>query len=672
MRRATPILLSALAGCLSPAPTPATTAPPAAPPTVANGAASDVAAADAHAIEELSKHAAIVLGAYGNSSPRIGSDGRTLVFLSNRDGATQLYAADGLVPRSEVRRLSAGADRIVGFELVPRAPGIVEQLVFRSDHGRDEMHALYTVQLDGANLTRLTNDASRDHGMPFFPPGRPGTMLYSARDPKTTVTPVHELSVYGSAPPRVVYTDPAVSELVDVSKDGTHALMIRVHTLSEQELIDVDLVRGEARVVYPRASGTAAVHAARFAARGGQILVCTDGGAEENLLLGLDRRSGEELWRYRDDLPKARVRDIRVSPDEKLAALLVDAGSRHLLRFVDIASRSRPPRKGEPPLRGKLRDAVLPPGDGELGPFTADGSRLLLRWAVSDEPGTLFTVAPATGQPSALRVEDRPGLAALPALTAVNVEVPAHDGLRIPVNLYVPKGREEKKPVLVMVHGGPASASSIGYNALIRFYTAFGFCVVEPNVRGSTGFGRAYERADDGPKRLDALRDLQSVAEWTKQQPWADGSRLVLWGGSYGGYMVLMGMTRQPTLWRAGVDLVGPSSWRSFFAATTGPIREVLSKELGSPETDGPFLDSISPLADADKITRPLFVFHGQNDPRVPRPEADRIVSSLRARGVPVEYMVAADEGHSLDKRENRIAFLARSTLFLRKQLQMP
>lgn len=216
------------------------------------------------------------------------------------------------------------------------------------------------------------------------------------------------------------------------------------------------------------------------------------------------------------------------------------------------------------------------------------------------------------------------------------------------------------------------TASTIGYNPLIRFYTAFGFSVVEPNVRGSTGFGRAYEQADDGRKRLDAVRDLQTVGEWVKTQPWADPSRLVVWGGSYGGYMVLMGMTRQQSLWRAGVDLVGPSSWRSFFASTTGPIREILSRELGSPETDGAFLDSISPLADADKITRPLFVFQGQNDPRVPRPESDRIVTSLRGRKVPVEYLVAPDEGHSLDKRKNQVAFLARTTLFLRKELQMP
>lgn len=638
-----------------------------------DGAPSDVSLADAQTIAELSKHAEAILAAFGNRTPRLASDGRTLVFSSNRDGIAQLYVADGLAPRSEVRRLVTREDRIASFEMVPRAPGMPEQLVFRSDHGGDDKHALYAVQLDGQNMRPLTSDPTREHGAPLMPAGRPGVMVFTAREPRSSETPVHELSLAGTSASRVVYTDPGVSDLVDVSPDGSHALLRRLSSSSEQVLLDLDLIRGEAQVVYPRGDARVAVHAARFAAKGDQILVATDAGMDDNLVLALDRRSGDELWRYRDELPTAKVQDLRVSPDGKIAALLIDAGSRSALRFVDIAPpKSKGKRAAVPALRSKLRDAQLAAGDGELGPFTADGSRVLARWALPDEPGTLFSVSVASGQPSALRIDDRPSLAALPALTAVNLEIPAHDGLRIPINLYVPKGGVEKKPILVMVHGGPAASSSIGYNPLIRFYTAYGFGVVEPNVRGSTGFGRAYEQADDGPKRLDALRDLQTVAEWIKTQPWADPSRLVLWGGSYGGYMVLMGLTRQPSLWRAGVDMVGPSNWRSFFASTTGPIREILSKELGSPETDAAFLDSISPLAHAAEIRAPLFVFQGQNDPRVPRAESDRIVTSLRARKIPVEYLVAPDEGHSLDKRKNQVAFLARTTLFLRRELQIP
>jgi dipeptidyl aminopeptidase/acylaminoacyl peptidase len=192
---------------------------------------------------------------------------------------------------------------------------------------------------------------------------------------------------------------------------------------------------------------------------------------------------------------------------------------------------------------------------------------------------------------------------------------------------------------------------------------------VEPNIRGSTGFGRAYEMADNGPKRLDAVKDLEAVGKWAASQKWADPKKLVVYGGSYGGYMTLMGVTRQTDLWKAGVDLVGPSNWRSFMASTTGVIREILSREFGSVENDGAFLDSISPLNDVGKIAVPLFVYQGQNDPRVPRPESDQIVSALRERKVPVEYMVAGNEGHSVDRKENRVEFFTRVALFLQDHL---
>jgi len=193
---------------------------------------------------------------------------------------------------------------------------------------------------------------------------------------------------------------------------------------------------------------------------------------------------------------------------------------------------------------------------------------------------------------------------------------------------------------------------------------------VEPNVRGSSGFGRAYEMADDGKKRLDGIHDLEIVGRWAIKQPWADPKRLVILGGSYGGYSVLMGLTRQPDLWKAGVDLFGVSSARLLLKRTTGWIQAVFVREFGDVDKDAAFLESISPINDVAKIRAPLFVYAGENDPRVPRPESDAIVSALRQRKVPVEYMVAPNEGHSMDRRDNKIAFLSRVARFLEKSLK--
>lgn len=645
------------------APTEVPSAAASAAPALANGEASAVTAADATAVADLEKHATQILNAFGNRAPHLSYDGRTLVFSSNRDGAWQIYTADALAPRSEVHRLVTRPEAVTPVAVMPHAGG-PDDVLFVSQPNT----ALFAVALDGSDLRELTPGPALNRGTPLPIAARAGSFVYTARDTTHVETQLHELGSKAGLQPRVLYTDPHECRLVDLTSDGTRALLVRTKAAGEQELASIDLVRGEARTLYAP-GGSGLVHTARFIEGGKRVLVATDAATESNLVLLLDARTAQEAWRYADDVRTGSVRDISTSRDDKTAAILVRAGGRDLVRFLDLGAKTGAKKTST---KTKLRDAVLPPGDGALGAFTPDGSRVMLRWALPDEPGTLYNVPVATGQPSALRAETRPVLAKLPPLTAVNLEIPAFDGARIPLNLYVPKGGAEKKPILVMVHGGPADVSTIGYNPLIRFYTAFGFSVVEPNLRGSTGFGQAYERADDGPKRLDSLRDLQSVGEWVKTQPWADPARLALWGGSYGGYVVLMGLTRQPALWRVGVDFAGPSSWRSFFASLSPAAREEFSRELGSPEKDGAFLDSISPLSAADAIRAPLFLFQGQNDTRVPRAESDRIVTSLRSRQVPVEYFVAPDEGHVVQRRETQATLLARSTLFLRKHMEMP
>ena len=224
--------------------------------------------------------------------------------------------------------------------------------------------------------------------------------------------------------------------------------------------------------------------------------------------------------------------------------------------------------------------------------------------------------------------------------------------------------------MIVNYHGGPSASSAIRWAPAVRFFVGLGYAWVEPNVRGSTGFGRAYEEADNGPRRLDAFKDIEATGRWAAAQPWADKDRMVVYGGSYGGYTVLVGLTRMPDLWRAGVDLVGVANLKTFMATTSGQIRKVFLLEFGDPDRDAAFLESISPLRDADKIVDPLFVYAGANDPRVPRTESDQIVQALRTRKVPVEYMVANNEGHSLAHRENVVAFYSRVARFLETHLR--
>lgn len=274
----------------------------------------------------------------------------------------------------------------------------------------------------------------------------------------------------------------------------------------------------------------------------------------------------------------------------------------------------------------------------------------------------------ATGARRALRDDPRPGLEGMGRLLVSLEKVRAHDGLMIPLGVYQPTSGKQGSgplPVLVIFHGGPAESSPVGWDPFVRFYTSLGYAVVEPNIRGSTGFGRAYEKADDREKRGDAIQDVATVNAWVKAQPWADPGRVIIMGASYGGYLTLMGLTRQPSLWRAGVDLVGVADLPTLLRSTDQGLRAVLVDEFGDVDKDAALLDAYSPSRDVDKVTAPLFVYAGQNDPRVPRAQSDAIVVALRRHGTPVEYMVAANEGHSLDRRENRIELMTRVARFL-------
>jgi dipeptidyl aminopeptidase/acylaminoacyl peptidase len=206
----------------------------------------------------------------------------------------------------------------------------------------------------------------------------------------------------------------------------------------------------------------------------------------------------------------------------------------------------------------------------------------------------------------------------------------------------------------------------------VRFLVSLGYAVVEPNVRGSTGFGRAFEEADNQERRTQALADVATVNAWTNAQPWCDPNRVAIWGASYGGYTTLMALTRTPTAWRAGVDLYGPADLLALLRGIPEDARVGAAAEFGDPNTQAAMLTELSPIRDVERIVAPLFVYAGQNDPRVPRRESDTIVQAMRDREMHVEYMVAADEGHNVERRDNQIELMTRTARFLAEAMGPP
>jgi len=315
---------------------------------------------------------------------------------------------------------------------------------------------------------------------------------------------------------------------------------------------------------------------------------------------------------------------------------------------------------------GYSRSDDLPfPGDGVADHFvfSPDGSKVAFGFSTTTEPQQVWVHDFTTGESRKLTDLGRVDGGVEPTLHRFE----SFDGESIPVFLFSPRG-DGPFPVVVTIHGGPEAQwqpwYSSGFGAFTQHLVSRGYAVAAPNVRGSSGYGKRFQSLDDVEKRLDSVADLASLHAWLAARPEIDGERQVVYGRSYGGYMVLAALAFQPELWAAGLECVGISSLRTFLENTSEYRRAVREREYGS-LSDPELLDSLSAWDRRDRIRAPLFIEHGRNDPRVPVSESEAIHRELIERGVRCELVIYEDEGHTIDKLPNRIDCFERMVAFL-------
>jgi prolyl oligopeptidase PreP (S9A serine peptidase family) len=302
--------------------------------------------------------------------------------------------------------------------------------------------------------------------------------------------------------------------------------------------------------------------------------------------------------------------------------------------------------------------------------WDARGERLAISWTGSAASPNVWLWA--RGQAKKLTNAGGLGVDLSGMVEPEHISYPTFDGRQIPALFYPASNASGKPPCVVWVHGGPESQFRPSFQPLVQYLVSAGFAVLAPNVRGSSGYGRTYQHLDDVRLRMDSVNDLAHAAYWLRDSSRADPSRLAVYGGSYGGFMVLAALTHYPELWAAAVDLVGIANFVTFLE-NTGPWRRHLREaEYGSLEHDRDFLVEISPIKHVDKIRAPLLVIHGANDPRVPIGEAEQMVARLRDLGRTVEFLRLEDEGHQIAKLKNKLVAYPLAVDFLRRHLLNP
>jgi len=459
----------------------------------------------------------------------------------------------------------------------------------------------------------------------------------------------------------VVYDQGGAIFEVAIAPDGQNAVLVRSATqpMSEQ-LVAVEARSGRLRAL--TGENEHAQHLRPFwDGDASSLIVTTDRGREYTVIARLDLVTGE--W---TELVTAESRDVTgwLSPDKRLVLALANADGAARLALHDAVT-GRLLRAVELPDDGWTGDPVLPnpvwSPDARFVAVSFSSATIpgsILR--VDVESGGVTTVAESIGLPDGARLA-RP----------VSFGVPSPDGEVIPCFVYRspdPTDPGLASSAVLYIHGGPEGQAVRSFNPVIQGLAAAGHTVLVPNVRGSTGYGKRWYSADDVRLRLNSVGDLAALYQWLPTVG-ADPARAALWGGSYGGYMVLAGLAFQPDLWAAGVDIVGISSLVTFLENTSAYRRSQREHEYGSLEHDRDFLGSASPLSRIDAIRAPLFVIHGANDPRVPLTEAEQLTAALRKNEIECELLVYADEGHGLVQRANRLDAYPKAAAFLARHL---
>lgn len=579
--------------------------------------------------------------------PEFRGDGQ-LAFISNITGSPLAWQVPvGDQPRPAwPEQIVFDADRVLAVHSSPDAKN--PRTIYVGDQGGDENYQHYLLAADGSADIPLTSgfeDCVHIFG-DWHHNGREYLFAANRRDRARFDLYVQDLP---SGHARCVWENPDAGFLLNAtySPDGRRAAFVLMVSNQQHELFEIDLQSGALRHLSPQGE-YARFEALAYDRSGKHLFLLTD--LKWDFLhlsrLDLDTQAFEPFIQRDQD-----IEGLAISPDRQLLAYLVNIDGASALELMDLntgIARLAPTPDDAPGVVGMF-------DFGHLA-FTNDNTGLAFSYTSAVRSSDIYLWNLDRDRIAAMTHVSHGGLPEDSFVPAELVYYPSFDEHEIPAWFYSPApGTASPAPVIAYIHGGPESQFRPFFHAIMQYFLARGYAVVAPNVRGSTGYGKSYSRLDNVEKRMDSVRDMIALVDWVKQRPDLDAERIVLYGGSYGGFMVLAGLTERPELWAAGVDIVGISHFVTFLENTSDYRRAHREAEYGSLESDRDFLEAISPLNKADQITAPLFVVHGANDPRVPLNEAKQLVESLRGRKVPVEFLVFDDEGHGLAKLNNKL-----------------
>jgi dipeptidyl aminopeptidase/acylaminoacyl peptidase len=523
--------------------------------------------------------------------------------------------------------------------------------LFGKDRGGDEYYQSYRFDLETGAIEVFSEPGSRN-GSGLW--SDDGSVVAWART--NAGDPNNDILVADPADPssmRIVLEGEGAIGPVDWSSDGKTLVLQRYRSIAKSHIYTLDVETG---VLTEFNAGDDVAYSGAALLADGSMLTSTDKDSEFRNLVRIS--ADGTVTNYTGDLDWD-VSDWILSPDEKTVVFTLNEGGLGTIHLLDVES-------------GLVRPGpTLPVGIASGLVFSPSGNQVGFTFNGATSPADAWSFDIATLNLTRWTEAETGGLDSSAFITPEMFDYPNADGMDIPAFIYRPDG-PGPHPVIISIHGGPESQSRPGFSSTYQYWAKeLGLTVIVPNVRGSSGYGKTYVSLDNGLNRKKSVEDIGALLDWIGTQDDLDPSKVVVHGGSYGGYMVLASMIDYSDRIAAGIDIVGVSDFKTFLENTEGYRVDLRRAEYGDerdPEIAA-FFEAISPLGNAGQINKPLFVIQGYNDPRVPYTESEQVLAAVKANGVTTWFMMAMDEGHGFRKKGNREAQREAETLFLQDVL---
>lgn len=575
-------------------------------------------------------------------------DGKHIAHVTNESGQFNLWVMDS--GGGNKRQLTQYADNTVrSLDWSPDG----KTIVFGADHDGDEQIQLYLLDVASGNITALRHTAGRQHLLNGFSPDGQW-IAYAANDSEPQNMDSQLVNVVTGEHRRL--NTGMFSIVQDWSKDSRYVSIAELRSNTDSTIWRYDLHTGELeKIVEPQSPEGAQNFSAGFSPDGSKLYFVTDDGREFSGIGVYDFASKSREWMF---TPDGDIEQVVITKTDVLVCAVNTGGTnllsaRHLVTGEAVTMPSLP--------LGVLTGMIPRP----------DGSKLALTFAKPTEASNLYEFDMHTGEMTQLGQSMLAGIPDEVFIPPVLIHYPTFDGKQIPAWLYRPKG-EGKFPVVLSIHGGPEAQErpTYNYNGFYQYLLSQGIGVLAPNIRGSTGYGKTYQKLIHRDWGGDELKDIEHAAKYLQAQDWVDSSRLAIFGGSFGGFATLSAATRLPQYWAAAVDIVGPSNLVTFAKAVPPHWKRMMAQWVGDAETEVEFLMERSPITYVHQLRAPLLVIQGANDPRVVKAESDQMVEKIQANGGDVLYYVDEAEGHGTTRKETTIRWYTMIADFLADKLR--